>query len=87
LIYLGFNNLLLCLFHTLRGNSKAFSNWEPLKTRTRRRKKNCVRAYQFWVGIVVVDVVARRERDDPYPAGALSLKATRHQLMENSDYY
>jgi len=84
LIYLGFNNLLLCLFYTLRGNSKAFLNWEPLKTRTRKKK---LRAYQFWVGIVVVAVVARRERDDPYPAGALSLKATRHQLMENSDYY
>jgi len=51
------------------------------------QKKKKLRAYQFWVGIVVVDVVARRERDDPYPAGALSLKATRHQLMENSDYY
>lgn len=50
-------------------------------------QKKKLRAYQFWVGIVVVDVVARRERDDPYPAGALSLKATRHQLMENSDYY
>jgi len=49
-------------------------------------QKKKLRAYQFWVGIVVVDVVARRERDDPYPAGALSLKATRHQLMENSDY-
>jgi len=83
LIYLGFNNLLLCLFYTLRRNSKAFLNWEPLKTRTRKKK---LRAYQFWVGIVVVAVVARRERDDPYPAGALSLKATRHQLKENSDY-
>jgi len=50
-------------------------------------QKKKLRAYQFWVGIVVVAVVARRERDDPYPAGALSLKATRHQLMENSDYY
>lgn len=49
-------------------------------------QKKKLRAYQFWVGIVVVDVVARRERDDPYPAGALSLKATRHQLKENSDY-
>jgi len=49
-------------------------------------QKKKLRAYQFWVGIVVVAVVARRERDDPYPAGALSLKATRHQLMENSDY-
>lgn len=49
-------------------------------------QKKKLRAYQFWVGIVVVAVVARRERDDPYPAGALSLKATRHQLKENSDY-
>jgi len=49
-------------------------------------QKKKLRAYQFWVGIVVVAVVARRERDDPYPAGVLSLKATRHQLKENSDY-
>ena len=74
-------------FSYLEGKQQGVFKLGAVENPNQKKKKNCVRAYQFWVGIVVVDVVARRERDDPYPAGALSLKATRHQLMENSDYY
>jgi len=74
-------------FSYLEGKQQGVFKLGAVENPNHKREKNCVRAYQFWVGIVVVDVVARRERDDPYPAGALSLKATRHQLMENSDYY
>jgi len=52
-------------FSYLEGKQQGVFKLGAVENPNQKREKNCVRAYQFWVGIVVVDVVARRERDDP----------------------